>query len=228
MKRKQFIAKRTKKKINIIIIILMVILVNAVFLLYNFSDKVTPKMIEIAKIETNKEVYSIINNTVGNRLKKLDLTHLLKITKNANNEIVFAEYDLNTIYTIVGEITNTLEKDNNLHTEGILLKIPFGLVSKSMFLNSLGPKIPVKVAIVGNLLTNIKTKMTNYGINNVLAEVYIIVDITEQIIVPMTYENLKTNYEILISTFFINGKVPSFYGSSYETSSKIYDVKLND
>ena len=97
-----------------------------------------------------------------------------------------------------------------------------------MFLNNLGPKIPVKVSVVGNVLTNIKTKMTNYGINNVLAEVYVTLDITEQVIVPMTYDKLKTNYEILISTFFINGKVPSFYGSTYETSSKIYDVNLEN
>ncbi|MBQ4583888.1 MAG: sporulation protein YunB [Bacilli bacterium] len=228
MKRKQFIAKKAKKKINIMFIIFFIIVVNAVFLLYYFSEKITPKMIEIAKIGANNEVYSLINNNVGERLRKVDLTNLLKLTKNANNEIVFAEYDLNAIYTIVDEITNVLEEDNIMHSEGIILNIPVGMASSSMFLNNLGPKIPVKVSVIGNVLTNIKTKMTNYGLNNVLAEVYVTLDITEQVIVPMTYEKLKTNYEILISTFFINGKVPSFYGTTYETSSKIYDVNLDD
>lgn len=228
MKRKQFIAKKAKKKFNIMFIISLIIVVNAVFLLYYFSEKITPKMVEMAKIKANDEVYSLINNNVGERLRKVDLTNLLKLTKNANNEIVFAEYDLNTIYTIVDELTDVLEEDNLMHSKGVVLNIPVGMASNSMFLNNLGPKIPVKVSVVGNVLTNIKTKITNYGLNNALAEVYVTLDITEQVIVPMTYDKLKTNYELLISTFFINGKVPSFYGSTYETSSKIYDVNLED
>lgn len=229
MKKNYFIAKNTSKfKINYYFIIIIIVIVNSVILLNWFSNKITSKIMEIAKVKTNEEIYSIINNNVGKSLRRLDLNNLLKITKNKNDEIVLAEYDLDTIYNILNEITIVLEKDNTMHSKGLILNIPIGMASKHLILNNLGPRIPVKSVIVGNILTNIKTKMTNYGLNNVLAEVYVTLEINEQVIIPMTYTKLNTKYDILISTFFINGKVPSFYGNNYEATSKVYDVNLTN
>jgi len=38
-------------------------------------------------------------------------------------------------------------------------------------LSNLGPKIPVKFDLVGEVIINIETKITNYGINNAMMEI---------------------------------------------------------
>ena len=44
--------------------------------------------------------------------------------------------------------------------------MPMFINSKDMFLSNLGPSIYVPINFVGSVLTNIKTKITDYGINN--------------------------------------------------------------
>ena len=94
----------------------------------------------------------------------------------------------------------------------------------NVFLNDLGPKIPIKINIVGNALTNLKTKITDYGLNNALVEIYINITINEQILTPVAQDSLKTSYNFLIMSSIINGKVPSFYGGTYEKETRLFDI----
>jgi len=111
--------------------------------------------------------------------------------------------------------------------DGLLLNVPIFLGSNNIFLNNLGPKIPIIINFNGSLLTNIKTKVTNYGLNNALLEIYITVEIEKLIITPVVKDKEKFYYDILIGAVVVNGTVPNFYGGTYENSSNILDIPLS-
>ena len=76
-------------------------------------------------------------------------------------------------------------------------------------------------------VANIKTKVTNYGFNNALLEIYVTVELQKLIITPLGKKTTPFNYDIIIGALVINGAVPEFYGGSYETYSNILDIPMD-
>ena len=55
----------------------------------------------------------------------------------------------------------------------------------------MGPKVPVKLSIIGDIVSTINTKVTNYGINNAIIEVSVLVEVEELVILPITTKKIK-------------------------------------
>lgn len=229
-----------------LIIMGVVLLVSIIttFLFNVFNKKINPKLIEMSEKTLNKITYSVIMDYLDSEILNQEyLNNILVITKNNNSEIITVDFNLDQAYIVLSEITRRLEENlselekGNIDIDyyhgyleesqnGFLLAIPVGIASDYMFLNNLGPKIPVKVRFIGSVLTNIKTKITNYGMNNALLEMYAYIEITEEVVTPVTTKELKNAYDVLIAAKMINGRVPSFYGGSIDAESSLINVPL--
>ena len=59
-----------------------------------------------------------------------------------------------------------IDENNEENKNGVVLKIPSGEITNNFLLNNLGPKIPVKLKILGNMNTNVwlahYTSQTDY------------------------------------------------------------------
>ena len=53
---------------------------------------------------------------------------------------------------------------------------------------------------------------------------YVVVDLNYYVFSPFVKKMYNRKFEILISSFFINGKIPLAYGDNYEISSNIFDI----
>ena len=102
-----------------------------------------------------------------------------------------------------------------------VLSLPLFINSKNVFLTNLGPKIYVSFKPVGTVLTNVQSKITDYGLNNALVELYATLVVTENIIIPFNEKEISLEYNVLIASKVINGRVPTLYGNSIENKSKI-------
>jgi len=225
------------------ILILLICFFCGIFLKY-FNQKVTPKLIEIASRNLDKITYNLFNNySIMNQLDEELIENLISIDKNKKDEIISVKYNTKNAYQIANILANRLKNDYNsiengkLNIEyydeelsngldGFILSLPIGIASDSIYFANLGPRIPVKIKFIGTLLTNLKTKIQNYGINNALIELYIDVSISHEIITPVTFQNKELKYEILIGAQIINGSVPNYYGGFYETKSNILNVPI--
>ncbi len=235
-----------KKRKNSILIGITFILICFFcwYFLTKVNEKITPKLIEIASKNIEKMTYNLFNDY--SPLKEIDdeiINNLFTLNKNKDNEIINISYNMKNAYKIINSLTKRIKNDyqaiesGNKKIEyydeeltdledGLIMSIPIGAASEKIFLTNLGPKIPIKVKFIGTLLTNLKTRVQNYGINNVLIEVYVDVSITHEITSPVTYQTNELKYEILIGAEVISGEVPSYYGGLYETKSNILNVPL--
>ena len=97
--------------------------------------------------------------------------------------------------------------------------LPIGMVSNYVFLNNLGPRLPIIFHFVNSVFTNVKTKMTNYGINNCLVEVYLDISLKYELITPVLEDEQKVDYSVLLQAKIIEGTVPSWYSGELITKS---------
>lgn len=207
-----------------------------------YLNHVNNKLIEVAEQKINKIYRYYLSKDISyDLLKKVTLEDLLIINKNANGEILTVDFDLEKSYKAIDEITDVLITNiNNLEqgkvnfndkniipsSKGLILKFPLFLASDYALLSNLGPDVYLQVNFIGTVLTNIKTKVTNYGMNNALIEIYATIEISEELITPVTKNIQKIDYDILLASKVINGRVPEFYGGTLTTDSKIINQEL--
>ena len=117
----------------------------------------------------------------------------------------------------IEKIKNTALFSSRIN-EGIVFEIPSGIVFNNVLLANIGPKVPVKLSLTGDILTNIHTKVTDYGINNAVVEVVINVEVYEQVILPFTTKRVTINTDIPIAVKLIQGEITSYYFNNLKTS----------
>ncbi len=66
-----------------------------------------------------------------------------------------------------------------------------------------------------------KTKVKNYGVNNLLVELYLVIGVNSFIMSPSTYKEFGNTYEIIVSSKVVVGRIPVYYGDVIEQSSAI-------
>ena len=178
-----------------------------------------------------------INNSVKNEIDSFD-NNMLYITKNKDNEIQMIDFDSSKVNKMLISITQSVLDNlnkmdinkNNASFEKITLnekliyEIPLGVISNNIFLSNFGPKIPVKLNIIGDVVSNIKSDIKEYGINNALIQISISINITEKIIIPFMSDTINVKTDIPISLKIMQGNIPSYYGGFFSKNSGILSI----
>ena len=239
------------KKHNILLLILLiltsVIILSLIFINY-YSNKAYPILKSYAESETKKLTVLIINKAITKQLYDIDVEELFKITYNKDGEIILIDFDtkktskaLSTMTSLVelnlraveeGKIDmlelpeNSLSNYNmELLSKKIICEIPFGLTTGSSLLSNIGPKIPVKISLIGDVSTNFSTEVVEYGINNALLKVLVNISVTTRVILPISTEDLNISASIPIGMKVVQGKIPNYYLNGFEAKSNIVEWK---
>lgn len=201
--------ERLKRKYYILITFLIsLFLFIIIFSLY--SKKLNPKLNDYIDFLVKDEIYKKViksNNFITNE----EVNDILYIDKNKSNEIVYLDYNMDKTYKLLNKYIESLKKDNS---KSKILTVPFFISSDNIIISSLGPKIKFKYEIIDNVKGKIKTKVTDFGVNNALVEMYFELEIGYLVVIPMNKKESVLKTEILISSKIINGKVPTFYGKN--------------
>lgn len=201
--------ERLKRKYYILITFLIsLFLFIIIFSLY--SKKLNPKLNDYIDFLVKDEIYKKViksNNFITNE----EVNDILYIDKNNSNEIVYLDYDIDKTYKLLNKYIDNLKKDNS---KSKILTVPFFIASDNIIISSLGPKVKFKYEIIDNVKGKIKTKVTDFGVNNALVEMYFELEIGYLVVIPMNKKESVLKTEILISSKIINGKVPTFYGKN--------------
>lgn len=223
--------KRFKIKNSILIIMLLII--SIFFALKFINLKVNPVLLDYANMEARKLASIIINDAINKNFNNISVDELFIITKEDNeiksldfNPIIVNQVLTNTT-TLIQTNLKYLEQGKidllNLNTDalidyntdklrqGIIYEIPSGVVFGNSFLANIGPKIPVRFSLVGDIVSYVNTDVNDYGINNALIEVNIVLELSEQVILPFTTEKIEINTTIPVALKLIQGTVPDYY-----------------
>lgn len=220
--------KRRKKK-NIVITILLIIIMTLGILNY-IGGKITPRVVEIVKSNINKSIYNYIFYVFSEDvLVNEDLLNVVNLNMNDKKEVVSVDYNFNVAYKYLNEGLNRLYEELNTFKPNIkyyqekdgVFFVPVGLINNNVLLENLGFKIPCKVNYINDIEINFRTRVSDYGLNNLLIELYLVVEVENELLSPRGYESFKEDYEIVVASKVIMGSVPDYYGGTIEKSSSI-------
>ena len=239
MHRKRIVLKRR----NIVLSIIIMIIITIIFMFNFINKRVTPLFLDLASSETEKLATLIINDAVGKQVSDgLDSNLLYNINKDSKGNISSIDFNSITVNKLLTTITSSIELnlkyleegrvdllnvpdsvlvsyDKKDLKKGIIYKIPSGVIFNNTILSNIGPKVPVKLNLVGSITSNIKAKTTNYGINNALIEVYVDIKVALEVILPYTKRKTSVESSIPIALKMIQGSVPSYYSGGTSNPS---------
>lgn len=214
---KKRIRLKKKKKIKPILLIALTLMT---YLSIKYINKeLSPKLVHYAELETRKLSGLVITEAIkAEDIEKINMNEMFIITRNEKNEILTV--DLNTVILnkMIIKSTTTIQEKLKEIEKGIILKIPLGEIYNNFLLNNLGPKIPVKLKILGDMENKINTNIKNYGINNALIEITLEITVKEEVILPITTKEIEVKQTIPIIVKIITGTVPNFYSNGINKS----------
>lgn len=216
-------------------IFIFILLLLALILSFHYiNTNVSPLIREYASMEAKNISTYVMNKAISMHISDIINTDdLFLISKNSNGEISTIDFNpivvnkvLTTITEVIHSQLNDLKEGNvkdfelpessyysdlRKRNKGVLFEIPSGVIFNNSLLSNLGPKIPVKLSFVGDIVSNIQTKVTNYGINNALIEINLNLKLTEKVILPISIEQVQIELSVPIALKIIQGNIPNYY-----------------
>ena len=203
-----------------LIIIILGIIFSFIIVEY-LNNRFNNVMMPIVEAKVKKYISTIINDATDGI--KFDV-NLFTIEKSDTNEIKMITYDSYEATKLINEITHNiqdkldiLEDINSYNSENyIITEVPLGVIFKNSMLRNFGPRIKVRMELVGDILSELQTEVKPYGINNALVEVRVRIMANARVIMPLSSNEIQVINMIPISINIVNGRVPDGYMYSYK------------
>ncbi len=239
-------SKKIKKTKRRILLCSFLIVILFTFLFVHFLGKrIYPTLVDYATIKAKQIAISIINQAINDDMtSNLNKLNLFDITKNANDEIQTLDFNSSAVNQLLKEVNDLVEarlksleagdvsnvsSSQNIFNDipltklkkGIVCEIPLGVATGNTLLSNLGPKFPVRLSFVGNVISNINTKVNSYGINTVMIEINIHLEVTEQMLLPLISKEIPIALDVPLIIKMVQGKVPDYYQNGFMQNSPL-------
>ena len=237
------------KKINLLIFSFVLVFIIIILLFKIINERINPILFDYATLESRKFASIIINKAIEkNVATDLVIEDLYIVSKKENNEITSVDFNPAIVNKVLTKVTSSVQmnlknlEEGNLDfleasddgliyydkenlKKGIIFRIPSGIVFNNSLLTNIGPKIPVRFTLVGDVLSGINTKVTNYGINNALLEVSVNIKLTLKVILPISTKEVNVETNVPIAIKMIQGNVPNYYSNGLNIN---FSITLNN
>lgn len=211
----------------------MITLVLSFFLIQIIDKRLNEILTNYLDIEVERLTTNVVNKAINELIIVEDYSDILNISRSSSGEIENISYNTLQINRINGTISDYLQNvlinldngdiDNFFLADkirknkfkkiknGILCGITLGSVRKSTLFASLGPTIPIKLVFTGQITTDLDVKVHEYGINNIMVEIFLVVNVKEITSLPITVHERDIVIKEPISIDIIKGEIPSYY-----------------
>lgn len=202
------------KKIILVLIMLLVIAIPA--LLLAMSDNYFSERTDIyIKQHVKEKTSDIYARVIKEEFRSIyNVEELVNYTFNNNNEIesvLINSAKVNDIIYIASSLISQAIKEGVIEKELEEISFPIGqLISKAIFAGE-GPNIHIEVDPITSYEVDIESSMNEYGINNMIFEIYLVCKIEMEVMIPLKQEKIVCDNKTLILSQILPGKVPHFY-----------------
>lgn len=226
---------KSHKKCKFTKVVFFIIPIFTFLFLIMITNKFSENLVKVTQLMVKENLTnSLSNNFKLSILEKYDIDNLIEVKYGNNNELLDVIFKMNDAYNLASEVCNelvingfTYESDliniieKNDHD--IIVGVPTFYYLENPILSNIGPKFIVKLNYIRDFLYEIKVAVKTYGINSLHVELYLNLKVDSRIYF-YSNKDISNDFNILISSKIINGKIPSFYGNVYEKNSGFLNV----
>ena len=234
--RRMHFRKKSSKK-NFVTLLLMSIIIMVVISIYVVNARLMPTYLQYAEVQTQKVASYVVSKAINSKTSSvLDVNEIIVDIPTQSNDVITTKFNTEIINQVRAE-TQTLVKEYleqaengdlshlpNLENveydvgkmeagDGIVFFVPLGQALNLPILGNLGPKIPIRFHIIGNVQSNIESSIEEFGINNAKVEVNLLIAVKVQIIIPFASKSASVQQKIPIAMGLVRGTVPHIYSA---------------
>ena len=225
-----------RKWLKLLITFILLIIFTFIILVF-LSNKVMPFYMNYSEAEMKRVVTTVINKSVTEEVTNQLEVDSLFVLKKENDNTIIVDFDPVIVNRVMSKISDVvynnlklISKKDKLTLEKYNLDesyfyIPSGIIFNTTMLNNIGPRIPINLEIISSVNPNLKTEVTEYGINNSLIEVYINVIVDVKMILPMYSNTMQIVVVVPLAVKLIQEEVPKYYQRGYASSTLFFDEK---
>jgi len=216
--------------------------------LWIVNKGIQPSLEAYAINETKRLATLVIKNAVNKQLTEEELNPEELLVSSTDGNVSRVTVNTNTLNRVLTRTTDKVEQylkyinegdvnaleipeveieTDGKNSSGFYYEIPLGEATNNVLLGNLGPKIPVRFHMVGNVAADYSSKFENSGINNTSVEIMIDLVVTIQVIIPFATEEVKIPTSIPVVITFINGEVPQFYNNGGDGMTPSIEIPAN-
>ena len=223
-----------RKWLKLLITFILLIIFTFIILVF-LSNKVIPFYMNYSEAEMKRVVTTVINKSVTEEVTNQLEVDSFFVLKKENDNTIIVDFDPVIVNRVMSKISDVvynnlklISKKDKLTLEKYNLDesyfyIPSGIIFNTTMLNNVGPRIPINLEIISSVNPNLKTEVTEYGINNSLIEVYIHVIVDVKMILPMYSNTMQIVVVLPLAVKLIQGEVPKYYQRGYASSTLFFD-----
>lgn len=211
--------KRKQKFVCILILLLAVVLFSVI------DGQIRPMIRATAAYHASIYATNLMNEAVANELEKVKDAQLVIIEQNEQTNITSVTLDMMRINQIKTGITDQILEDlSSEETE--IVEVPLGTLLGSEIFSGRGPLIPITLSPMGLAKIQTTSGMRQAGINQVLHEVVLTVEVEVSAILPGYSADAAASSDYLISQTVIVGNVPERYSEAADSVDDNDSIKI--
>lgn len=198
---------RRKIKNTMPVVSIFLVAIITCFSIWNF---VNPIFETLCKDKAKSVATMITNEETTKIIEKYNYDTFFTIQKDEKGSIQIINANVLRINQVTSDIAVAIQKalDNN---EKNKIYIHSGAITGIRFLSGTGPRIPLKIASVGNIDTDLRSEFISQGVNQTLHRVYL--NIKTNVSILSSFKTIESSIEnqVLIAEHVIIGEIPSNY-----------------
>lgn len=207
--------KKKKSIKNRLLMLFILIILFSLIMVYYISNKVMPSLLIYTENIVKEEGITLVSENITDKvINILDKEDLFYIDKDNEGNIESIDYNSKIVNEIIKESSEVVQDNfNKYKTENnnIIAYVPIFSGSNNIFLENLGPKVPIKLVLDGNVITSLETNVKEYGYNSALIEISIRIEANVEVILPFKTKKEKIVNNIPISIKIVQGNINSIF-----------------
>jgi sporulation protein YunB len=239
------------RKPKLVPLLIPAILIAVLAFFYLINMKLTPIYVDYAEVQTTKIAAHVINKAIDSRIANiLNVNDIIEHVPSTTSNMVTTKLNADIINQVLSDTvtlvqthleqaeqgnfdflpsTENIKYDPDAMEQhgGVVFFVPMGQATGIPLLGNLGPKIPIRFHVIGNVSGTIDTDIREFGINNAYLEVNVLIKVNVQVIVPLATKTSTLEQKIPVAIGLVQGAVPHIFSKGDGLTPPSIEVPIN-
>lgn len=189
-----------------VLIVFIIAYITALSIINTFNPSIERQSRVIAK----RTAENCSSKACQETMKDMKYEDLCTIEKDSQGNVILMNMNIINVNKVSSEIAIKMQNMFN-EEKNNSIEISMGSLTGNKILAGRGPKIHVKLELMGNIQTSIKSEIKEAGINQSLHKIYLSIKSEMSMISPYKDTDEEILTEVLLAESIIIGKIPETY-----------------
>ncbi len=249
-RRMKFYNSKSRRKLNRFSIFITSFVIAVMLFLYILNARLMPTYLEYAEVQTFKIASHVVSKAISARTSKvLDINEIIEDLPSNSDYMLTTRFNTEIINQVRAETVTLVKEHLELAEQGDLTQLPdlenveydvseiqkgdgivfFVPIAQALnlpLLGNLGPRVPIRFHIIGNVASEVTNSIEEFGINNALIEVSIKLNVNVQIIIPFASKQTTVEQTIPVAIGLVRSQVPNIYTNGGDGAQPSIEVPV--